>query len=177
MKIERKGKTILFILFMVVGNILLFCLGIGKCGFKEGFFDTSLMGIIGFDITILISVYLVQNLIDKRRRNEYIVKLLDFIVRDFESPDLFSHDEKIKKNVRQAYIENRLYYLKVAVPDNVKEDMNEVFKMFSEAREYFDEHTDTKCDDIFYQKKRALILGKISKIQLGLYGFNIEERK
>lgn len=167
-------KTHRFILWigLAIANILLFFIGYKS----EGFVNISLMGLLGFDVTIIVSVYLVQSLVDKRRKAEYIVRILDSVAKDFENEYLFSHAEKDKAKTIQTYIENRLYYVNEAAPKRIKNDSEYIYNEFLGAREHFDDHPDERDDDIFYIKKKACILGKIAKIQLTLFDFDVKDK-
>ena len=96
---EKRNRFILLAV-LAIGNVILFLLGYKN----EGFVNVSLMGMLGFDVTIIVSVYLVQSLVDKRRKAEYIVRILDSVAKDFENEYLFSNEQKDKANIIQTYI-------------------------------------------------------------------------
>ncbi len=164
-------KTWLAVLIFIVLNILLFYFGLKNTGFV----DIKLMGILGFDATIVVSVYIVQNLIDHRRKSEYMVRLLDVVANDLESQELFSHKVQEVARIKQTYIANRLLHMKNVSPIKVKEDMQYVYDKFEETRTYYDEHVDASSDDKYYERQRNCILGKITKVQLNLFDFNVKD--
>lgn len=168
---SRSWKTWLAVTIFIVLNVLLFFFGLKN---KE-FVDIKLMGILGLDTTIVVSVYIVQSLIDNRRKNEYMVRLLDAVATDLESKDLFCHKVHEVARLKQTYIANRLLHMKNVAPIKVKEDMQYVYDKFEEARTYYDDHLEASSEDKYYERQRNIMLGKISKVQLNLFDFNVKD--
>lgn len=164
-------KKWVIVLAFVGINIWLFIIGRNS----TGFLNISLMNIIGFDVTIIVSVYLVQSLIDNRRKNEYMVRLLDTVAKDLENSELFCHKVQETAKLKQTYIANRLFHLKNAAPTNVKKDIKYVYDKFEDTRIYFDDHPEALSEDKYYERQRNIILVKISKIQLNLFDFNVKD--
>ncbi len=85
----RKLWIGLLVVLFAAMNIVLFVFG----SQNESFTDVSLANIVTMDITLLLSFFGVQFLIDKRRRVDFIIKKLDYITGAINDNLLFQHQE------------------------------------------------------------------------------------
>lgn len=171
--LKNKWKVILFCIIICIADLILV-----KTGLKTNsklFNNIDLMGVIGLNVSVVVSVYLVQSLVSKRRRYDFMAKTFDSIIEDLGSSDLLNHKKKNEASLLQRYIANRLLYLSKAIPNNMKSDINYVIQCFERIQTYYGDHSDAPIDDMFYEREKINISTKIAKIQLNLYGFSVSE--
>lgn len=166
-------KNILIWGGIFIANIVLWIEGNQN---NADFSNVTIMGLLSLDVSIIVSVYLVQCLVSKRRKYDYLNKLLDSIVEDIANPNIVNHDNHIKASLLQRYISNKLLYIFKAVPKKAKEDMEYVKSTFDRIQTYYGDHGNASVDDPFYEREMINICIKVAKVQLVLYGYNICEK-
>lgn len=158
------------IIALLALNVFLVC-----CGLKndDGFFSVSIMNVLSLDVSIVLSVYVVQSLISRRRGYDFMVKMLDSIVEDLGKPELLDHDKNVEAQLLQRYISNRLRYIEKACPKAVNADVKYIRDKYESIQNFYGDHADAKSDDAYYEREKTNIVTKVAKVQLALYGFDV----
>lgn len=167
-------KKIIFLITLVGLDVVACVIGFK---FNEQFFNIGLMGLITVNVTIVVSFYIVQNLTAERRKNDYIAKTLDDIIKDLSNENLFNHNNNIQAALSQRYISNRLLFVSEVIHKSSKEEIEYIKDAFEKMQTFYGDHINIEPDDPFYEKEKVNILIKINKIQLMLYGNNILKKK
>lgn len=170
MKDSRKKFVI--IIMIILANGFLIYWGMKKT--CHPFWSCKIVDILTLDVSILVSFWLVENLTFKRRGNDYLAEQLDIIACDISKDKVIDHSNDKEAVLLQVYIANRLMYLKQACPSVAQKDMNYINDKFNEIRMYYEEHPESKTDDPTYKRLRSNLLIKVSKVKLGLYGFELK---
>lgn len=175
----RRGKSdnmnkltiCIFGLVVLVANVVLILLGL-QCNTSE-FFKISLNGILTMDITALVMFFWVQNILSKRRGNDFIVKELDNVLSDIHCEYLFDHSQHKQASIKQRVIANKLKNIGAACPKSMKSETSDIYNKFETLRTYYGDHGDAPADDVYYERTRADLEIKIIKVQLHLFGFKV----
>ena len=162
----------LVIVLSIITNVVLIVLGVVN---NEDFFQISLANILSLDITVFLSVLLVQNLLSKRRKNDFLVKILSEVSADLQDERLFNHGDNITASMLQKSIANRILFLFEACQKEGKETITYIKEHFKQMQTFYGDHGDVDVKDPFYEREKGNILDKIVKLQLELYGFNIKK--
>lgn len=160
---------IIIAIIIVAANVYLW-----KTGSKNNpaFINVTLMGLLSLDVSVIVSVYLVQGLISRRRRYDFMAKMFDTILSDLGEKNILNHEKHMEASLSQRHISNRLLYISKVAPTSVKNDMSYVVQAFDRIQTYYGDHGDALPDDVFYEREKVNISTKVAKIQLILYGFN-----
>ena len=166
----KKG---ILISIAVVINIVLVVIGFLNC---EKFFEITLANILSLNVTVFISVILVQTLLSERRKNEFLVKLLNEISTDLQDERVFNHNDNLKASMLQKSIANRIMFVSDACQYTGKKSSTYIKEHFETLQTYYGDHNNTDVHDPFYEREKVNILDKIVKLQLELYDFKVGEQ-
>lgn len=139
-------------------------------GFNNGkFLEASLIQILTLVVAIFISYFLVQHKNDRRRKADFINKMLQEIVLQVEDEGVLDADTSRAWTIQKS-IANRLLALKDNGFKDIEQDMDYVIKEFEEIRELYSNHVDdleTVEKDI--NRHRVNISDKCTKIEASLF--------
>jgi hypothetical protein len=174
-QMNKRNKILITIVGIVVCLANIFLWIVGKKNNTE-FFNITLMGLLSLDVSIIVSVYLVQSLISKRRRYDFLAKMFDLILSDLGKTNLLDHNNHIESSLLQRYISNRLLYISKVVPGYAKIDIDYIVQAFERIQTYYGDHGEASANDVYYEREKVNISIRIAKIQLILFGFNISDK-
>ncbi len=163
---KKKIWFVLSSIFLI--DIVLFIIGLKN---SKDFFGITLNGILSLNLTVLVSVFLVQVLVSQRRRYDFLVKLLDNLIKELSDKDLLNSNNHVRASILQKSIANKLLYLSEACPAKLSKDIDYIKNEFDNLRTYYGDHNKTKSDDPYYERVKTNIGDKIVKLQLELHGF------
>lgn len=163
-----KKKVWLILSSILVGDVALFVVGL-KC--SKDFWGITLNGILSLNLTALVSVFLVQVLAGQRRKHDFLVKLLDNLIKDLSDEDLLNRNNHVRASILQKSIANKLLYISQACPVKLGTDIEYINNEFDNLRTYYGDHNSTEADDPYYERVKTNIGDKIVKLQLELHGF------
>lgn len=172
MKIKNIHKLIVASVLIIGVNVYLWNEGVKN---NPQFTNITLMSLLSLDVSVIVSVYLVQNLISKRRRYDFMAKLLDTILADLGKSVLLDHGKHNEASLLQRYISNRLLFISKAVPRSINSEMEYVTQAFDRIQTFYGDHGDAMSNDVYYEREKINISIKVAKIQLVLYGFDISD--
>lgn len=169
----KKKYVWVCVVILIVLNVFL----IG-CGIKndEGFFGVNIINVISLDVSVVLSIYVVQSLVSKRRGYDFMAKMLDSIIEDLGKPELLDHSRNVEAQLLQRYISNRLRYIEKACPKDVKSDMKYIRNEYESIQNFYGDHVDAEIDDAYYKREKTNIVTKVAKVQLALYGFDVSNQ-
>jgi hypothetical protein len=169
---SNKTYGVIIGIILVLANIFLWKIGSKN---NQEFVNITLMGLLSLDASVIVSVYLVQSLISRRRRYDFMAKMFDTILSDLSEINLLDHTKHIEASLLQRHISNRLMYISKVVPGNVKNDMSYIVQAFERIQNYYGDHGEAPSNDVYYEREKVNISIKVAKIQLILYGFEVSE--
>ena len=162
-------KTVWIILLSIfIINIILFIIGL-KC--SKNFWDITLNGILSLNLTAVVSVFLVQVLAGQRRKYDFLVKLLDSLIKELSDEDLLNRNNHVRASILQKSIANKLLYISQSCPAKFNTDIEYINNEFDNLRTYYGDHNSTETNDPYYERVKTNIGDKIVKLQLELHGF------
>lgn len=166
-----KKRVWVISLGILMVDVTLFGVGL-KC--SKDFWEITFGGILNLNLTAVLSVFLVQVLAGQRRKYDFLVKLLDSIIKELSDDDLLNRDNHVRASILQKSIANKLLYIYQACPTKFRADMEYINSTFEGLQTYYGDHSTTESNDPYYERAKTSISDKIVKLQLELYGFMAE---
>lgn len=162
-----KKRVWVISLGILMVDVALFGVGL-KC--SKDFWKITFNGILSLNLTAVLSVFLVQVLAGQRRKYDFLVKLLDSIIKELSDDDLLNRDNHVRASILQKSIANKLLYINQACPTKFRADMEYINNTFEDLQTYYGDHNTTESNDPYYERAKTNISDKIVKLQLELYG-------
>jgi len=144
---------------IIICTISFILLGIYNISFNEDFFKTPLTTMISVLVAIIVSYYFTQRKVDDRRKKEKIDQLLykiQGIILDSQFIEVKDTDLIVHRSIA-----NKIQYLEMNIPDEMRGDINRLADIFKDYRFFYGEHY--KDDDYMNRFKKDL-LNYITKI-------------